>query len=444
MEQLRTETGAGGAREQRQLHLLRRPRNRVRVRIPDQYIATAFAQLVGFDQVRHSAFAIASTRGSGFGGVLPFGMPAGAGSSDGYACVKSGAGGQSEAPCDGPDSGNFGLIDFGFFGSVEIGTTIDCGSGSARRIRFPNNIAVGSDHEVTIKTLSDTALVDAPDACESGTPGPNSALTETGNNSGILGDGLIGNGTFSDGGPSRLRRSDCGCSEGRARPRRVAGATIDSNPLWAFIPPNLLAAVRHPGVLPTRPVHGHHQRDHLRQGELAEPVEPPGVGGQPPQVARSPGPGREAHAALLRPLPRRVVDRCRVVRPGRAPERHPAPCTTPVFSLNSSTTESPDLQDIQYTPRFAYIPELAGSFPSGTEPGRLLRTVPGDLRPAADRAEPREPRALRPRLRAAIRGKLAINEVTVFVFPTTMLPNGLSGADAPFAVGKNRFVQLVR
>ena len=131
-------------------------------------------------------------------------MPAGAGSSDGYACVKSGAGGQSEAPCDGPDSGNFGLIDFGFFGSVEIGTTIDCGSGSARRIRFPNNIAVGSDHEVTIKTLSDTALVDTPDACESGTPGPNSALTETGNNSGILGDGLIRNGTFSDGGPSRL------------------------------------------------------------------------------------------------------------------------------------------------------------------------------------------------------------------------------------------------
>ena len=424
------------------------PRNRVRVRIPDQYIATAFAQLVGFDEMRHSAFAVASTRGSGFGGVLPFGMPAGAGSSDGYACVKSGAGGQSEAPCNGPDSGNFGLIDFGFFGSVEIGTTIDCGSGSARRIRFPNNIAVGSDHEVTIKTITDTALVDAPTACESGTPGPNSALTETGNNSGILGDGLIGDGTFSDGGPSRLRRADSRLFGGSGETATVAGATIDSNPLWAFIPPDLMAS--------STDIPQSCQRDQFTGttgGTAFVRVNSPSQSNLPASVVN--------HLKSLVPQDQAVklMQRCFAhylgeswtdagsfvpgeIRSGCGVP--PAPCTTPVFSLNSSTTESPDLWDIQYTPRFAYIPELAGAFPSGSSQAVSFARFRATFVQRLTVQNLGNPGYFDPGFAPPSGGKLAINEVTVFVFPTTMLPNGLSGADAPFAVGKNRFVQLVR
>jgi hypothetical protein len=41
-------------------------------------------------------------------------------------------------------------------------------------------------------------------------------------------------------------------------------------------------------------------------------------------------------------------------------------------------------------------------------------------------------------------GQLSVREVTTFVFPSGILPNGLGDADAVYAIGKNRFVQLVR
>ena len=443
------------------------PRNRIRVRIPDQYISTAFAQLVGFDQVRHSAFAIASTRGSGFGGVLPFGMPAGAGSSDGYACVKSGAGGLSEVPCTGPDSGNFGLIDFGFFGSVEIGTTIDCGSGYARRIRFPNNIAVGSDHEVTVKTVSSLPLIDAPDACENGTPGPNSALTETGNNSGILGDGLIGPGTFSDGGPSRLRRTDAAAVRGY-RIHHDGGWRADRlEPAVGLHPADPDDDLeRRPPVLPAGPVHRYERNDRLREGERPQPVEPPCLRRQPPQVAPGAGPGREAAQRASPTTSASRGRRCSFIPqrcfahylgkpwtdggsfvPGEARtgcDVLPAPCTGAVFSLNSSTTESPDLWDIQYTPRFAYVPELAGSFPSGSSQAVSFARFRATFVQRLTIQNLASPGYFDPGFAAPNGGKLVVNEATVFVFPQAMLPNGLSEDGAPFAVGKNRFVQLVR
>ena len=52
-------------------------------------------------------------------------------------------------------------------------------------------------------------------------------------------------------------------------------------------------------------------------------------------------------------------------RTGAAPCRRRAPIRC--SALNTSTTESPDLYDLQYTPRFAYVPELTGTFPSGIE-----------------------------------------------------------------------------
>jgi hypothetical protein len=52
------------------------------------------------------------------------------------------------------------------------------------------------------------------------------------------------------------------------------------------------------------------------------------------------------------------------------------PCDDEVFSLNSSTDDDPDLLDIQYTPRFGYVPQIV-DFPNGTSQlRRLLRFRP--------------------------------------------------------------------
>ncbi|MGI8709711.1 MAG: hypothetical protein ACR2LA_01775, partial [Acidimicrobiales bacterium] len=220
--------------------------SRIRVRIPGQYYSTAFGRVVGKNQIRHSAFAIAGVSQRGFGGVLPFGMPAGAGTGDGYACIKSNSGGQSEAPCDGPDSGNFGTIDIGFFGNEDLGTTQNCGSGQSRTLRIPNNIAAGSDHELGMWPTGGSTLADSPAACSANTPSPNAANTETGNLSDAVESGFIQGdaGAFSDGGPARLRRFDNALFAGSGKKVTVRGKTgVDNNGLWTFIPTNLTGDV---------------------------------------------------------------------------------------------------------------------------------------------------------------------------------------------------------
>ena len=240
-------------------------------------------------------------------------------------------------------------------------------------IRFPNNIAVGSDHEVTVKTAASLPLIDAPNACDFGTPGPNSALTETGNNSGILGDGLIGPGTFSEAGRRGSGAPMRGCR--RKRNHRDRGRRLDrlepavglhptdadydlgdiprscqrdqftgTNGTTAFVKvnaanqPNLPATV----VDHLKPLPAQDQAVKLLQRCFAHYLGKRWTDGG--SFGNPDGPGKPARDAASCP--------------------HRAPAY--VFSLNSSTTESPDLWDIQYTPRFAYVPQLAGSFPSGS------------------------------------------------------------------------------
>ncbi len=50
-------------------------------------------------------------------------------------------------------------------------------------------------------------------------------------------------------------------------------------------------------------------------------------------------------------------------------------CSDPVFALNSSIDDEPDLFDIQYTPRFAYVPQIA-DFPTGTGDRAFIRFRP--------------------------------------------------------------------
>jgi hypothetical protein len=423
-------------------------RNRIRVRIPDRYVTTSVSSIVGVEKIRHTAFAIASSTAGGYGGVLPFAMPSGSGS-DGYACVKSDSGGQSEAPCNGPSSGNFGLVDFGFYGNADLGTSLDCGSGNSRQGRFPNNIAVGADHRLGIKTASVAQIVDAPDGCTNGTPEPNSAQTETGNNSGIVGDGLIGVQTYSDGGPARLIRSDARLFGGNGQVASVAGASIDANPLWAFIPSTLQSGGSG-GDFPRSC-----QRDQFTgsgTGTTFVAVDSPSQSNLPSGVVN------HLKKLSVRDQAVKLMQRCFAHYAGNAwgdggsftpvePRVGCAvsgPCTSPVFTVNSSVQDAPDLYDIQYTPRFGYVPEFNGPFPSGSSGAvSFVRFRPAFLQRLTVQGLA-TPGYYDPGFTAPSGGQRKVRELTAFMPPDGMLPNGLGDVDAAYAIGRNRFVQLVR
>ena len=137
----------------------------MRVRLPDQEYDTFFASVAGIETMRHSAFAIAGIRNQGFGSVLPFGLPGGAGFYDGYVCLKSDSPGPTNVPC-GVGSGNFGYLDFGYFGNEDLGTAgfnanYRCGNGG-QNDRVENNMAVGVDH--TLSMSPDGTPYTEPDA----------------------------------------------------------------------------------------------------------------------------------------------------------------------------------------------------------------------------------------------------------------------------------------
>lgn len=426
-------------------------RSRIRVRLPDQLYDTAFGRIVGIDQVRHAAFAVAAIRRQGFGGVLPFGIPLTAATSpDGYACLKANSGGQSQPPCDGPDQGNFGPLDLGFFGNASLGTTPSCGSGDTKD-RMVNNIAVGADHDLE-PYVSGTAKVDTV-ACDtsSADPAPNAADTQTGLSAKDTGQGLLGPDIFSDGGSSRLRRQDSRLFGGNGATTSVGGGAdeVDDNPLWNFIPPDLASG---PGAGGNVPVSC--QRDQFVDSS----------GGIPSSNLNLPEEVR-LHLAPFSEQDRlvKLLQRCFTHYQGQAWEdpasngqpaltpadprlgcsgTDPAPCTDPVFGVNSDRAESPDLWDIQYTPRFGYVPQLTGDFPTGT--GTVMFEA---FRPVfIQRVVFKQNAVFDPGVgdRPVTAGADDLREVTAFVFPEDMLPDGLADDDAAHAIGKNRFVQLVR
>ncbi len=421
-------------------------RNRIRVRIPDRYYETSFARVIGVKKMRHSAYAIAGLAQGGFGGVLPFGMPAGAGSGDGYACIKSNSGGQSDAPCNGPDSGNFGTIDITFFGSESHGTSQSCGSGDARTLRIPNNIAVGSDHQ--LGTYVSSELVDST-ACATTTPSPNAAKTETGNLSNAVESGMLAGSVFSDGGPARLQRTDENLFGGNGRMRSVRGNLVDDNGLWSFISPALASGGGPGGNVPRSC-----QRDQF--------VDASGN----PTMANLPANIR-THVEDLALSERMLalMTRCFAHYNGNAwgggasaglpalvpPEPRtgcgamPQPCTDPVFAYNTTTGDSPNLFDIQYTPRFAYVPEIIGTFPNGSsQPVRFKAFRPVFIQRltlgSGGNARTFDPGISSDALNVSGNG---VREVTLWVFPQGMLPSILDQSGAAYAIGVNRFVQLM-
>ncbi len=419
-------------------------RSQVQVRVPTRTLNAIFGRAAGVNGFDHAAFAIAGVASAGFGSVLPFGMPAG-GPADGYSCIKSGSGGTSVEPCN-STSGNFGYVDFSQFGNTDpaYNTPLDCGNGQQRQ-RTANNMAVGVDHDLSKYNSAPWGATEVVDltACARTpqTSRPNAMDTQTGNTvSQSLAPGIAFGTGFTDGGPGRLARTSPLLFNGAGVTKNVGGTQLDDNPLWEFIPTTFPVNASVP-ISCAKSVFTDVLGNNLNNlpGNVKSLLTPKGT------------------AERMRLL----LERCFTHYSGAAwnaggaiagagdPSSCPVSgCTDAVFSRNSSTSEAPDLPDIQYTPRFGYVPQLADStFPTGNSTVRIasfraifFQRLLGSCSGNACGLD-FEPGLSTPSMAGVTPTAEAI---TAFVFPPTMLPNGLAGDSAPFDVGKNRFVRLIR
>lgn len=207
--------------------------SRVQVRLPVRTLDGTFSQVIGAS-LDHSAAAIAGLETVGFGNILPYGVFGGNG---GHTCVRSGPGGIDIPPCDGPDSGNFGIIDLGIWASN------DCDANPANaKGRQSETTAVGIDHVLSLYNGTphgSTTVTDTPNC--GATPLPNAAGVGPGNSHNETGAGLWSDSGFGPNNdqPARLARSDPRLLSGAGSQATFTGSrtyVLDNNPLWAFIP----------------------------------------------------------------------------------------------------------------------------------------------------------------------------------------------------------------
>ena len=205
----------------------------VRVRVPDQFVQTSFGQVLGVDQLQSTASAIARIGTRGNGGILPFGVLAGA-STGSSICLRDNS--SPEPPCDTGDQGNYGAIESPHFGNQFIGTPVNC-NGSPKKDVLSNNIAAGVDHPL----VTDPDGVGANEILDQCTApaAPDTINTFQGISQGLE-EGLVG-ASVPIGIPGRLRQG------GNAK-RTIHGNPLDDRPLWTYL--NYTYTGPAPGGLP--------------------------------------------------------------------------------------------------------------------------------------------------------------------------------------------------
>lgn len=192
----------------------------VRVKVPDQFVETTFGKVVGVDQLQSTAAAIARISGRANGGILPFGVLAGAASGTSI-CLRDNS--TPIPPCDSGDQGNYGAIESPHFGNPAIPTPENC-NGSPKKDVLANNIAAGVDHPLVL----DPDGVDANEILDQCTApaAPDTINTFQGISQGLE-EGLVG-ASVPIGVPGRLRQG------GNAK-RTIHGNPLDDKPLWEYL-----------------------------------------------------------------------------------------------------------------------------------------------------------------------------------------------------------------
>lgn len=408
----------------------------VRVRLPDRFYRATFGRVVGMDDYRHSAFAIAGLRPEGFGGVLPFFLTD-AQAAEGHECLVA----DGPSDCDNI-TGSFAPIVFSYY-------TPTCqipNNASQAMAVTENNIAAGIDH--------DLSLINRPphnaNAVASTDPGcpvtPNSAWTIQGNPHEAIRDGLLLGSGYRDGKDARLQRS----APQLALPRITAfGKDLDNTPLWWFIPEDYGPGEATPADIPMSC-----KRDQFVTPAGSYYASLSANGDLPPAVAAHLQPLNERDRVLS------LMVRCFRHYMGKTWRGEPfntslsppepssgctGPCDDPVFAKNTPGDE-PDLYDIQYSPRFGYAPQTTtvGSGLTKVVFHRfraiyINRITLGNGSVTWDPYTSPTP----PTGSSGIPGNKQ-TPVKAFYFPDSMLPGGLGGETAPTLIGVNRFVTLVR
>jgi hypothetical protein len=378
--------------------------SRIRVKVPARApYQTTFARVIGINEIPVTAAAEARRRTPGFGGVLPFALPASAAGS-GQVCLKTGPGGHVDSipPCNGPESGNFGVVDIKLYGNAALGTSPNCTAGGDNA-RLINNAAVGADHE-----LVPFAGVTALDDCVQSRP--NTIDVTTGDKSSAFDAGMLSGGPsdFSDGKPARLRRVGDSSGDYYDRTTSITGVDINDTGLWEFIPD---------GIIPETP-------SSCRRAVFND--------------ART-----DANPDDKTQL-RTLLDTCFVdYQAGTGCTN--TPCRGDLFTRNSRTESGLDLYDIQLNPRFGYVPRLTGGFPSGTsgtvqiaefKPVYIQRLfVKCNANGCAIDFDPGVGDG--PQNQS---GKA--EAITAFVIQAEMLPGNLG--TNPYQLGQNQVIELVR
>ena len=196
-------------------------RGLLRVKTPTQLVPTTFGRVLGVDELRTGAFAVAHLSLAGDGGILPFGLGLNA---NGHECLSSAPFGLVAAPCRGPASGNFGHLDGPTFGNLEIPTN-GCDFAPKGAI-LAQNIAHGYDHIVVTKP-DNLAAGEVRDECFN--PLVDTLNTLTGFRANDVEDGLIGpvppDGIYVY--PARLGLSGPTIS--------IKGRPVNNSALWSYL-----------------------------------------------------------------------------------------------------------------------------------------------------------------------------------------------------------------
>lgn len=213
---------------------------RIRVVIPERVVPTVLAGVIGISEIRVSAFAEAQIEFVYSAGVLPFGLP-GSRANDTEVCLKTGPNGHAPAmpPCTGSNEGNFGPLDFSWFGNAAAGTITACDGPDSQQLVV--NTILGIDHPLSVYTGT---VRDDRTACTAGAdPGdrPNQAFSQPGFGS-ALDPGLVSGATLN----GRVLKGRLANTPFATVPVRNGRPPLDNRPLWSFIDPELAFGVDAP------------------------------------------------------------------------------------------------------------------------------------------------------------------------------------------------------
>lgn len=209
------------------------PSGFLRVRVPDQDTPTTFGRVLGTTEITTHADSIARILPHGLGGIRPFGL--GSTTAEGsHQCLSSGPGGNSQPPCDGPVSGNFGTLKARLFGNPANPNPDNCNASPPGDV-LAFNIAAGIDHFVTVDP---DGLVGNEIRDECYNPGVDTLNTDTGFPNNGVEEGLV-SGPVIHGQTPLLQ-------QGSNTKRNVVGYQLDDRPLWDYISGSLAAGGPNP------------------------------------------------------------------------------------------------------------------------------------------------------------------------------------------------------